>query len=71
MGNDNLSHMTELLLFYAARSELVHKKIAPNHRLGNTVILDRYANSTFAYQGVHIDEHIIIELKQCSRRVLS
>ncbi len=42
---------TEILLYEAARSQLVHQKIAPLLREGNYVIADRYYDSTTAYQG--------------------
>lgn len=42
---------TELLLYLAARSELVREKIMPALRQGKIVVLDRYEDSTLAYQG--------------------
>jgi dTMP kinase len=45
-----LDKITELLLFMAARRELVVKKIAPDLKAGKTVILDRYVDSSYAYQ---------------------
>jgi dTMP kinase len=42
---------TELLLFLAARSELTRSLIAPALAAGGTVICDRFADSTLAYQG--------------------
>ena len=51
-SNRPLSHGTELLLFAAARSELVATVVKPNIAQPNTIILaDRYADSTTAYQG--------------------
>jgi dTMP kinase len=41
----------ELLLFAAARAELVHRLIMPAIEEGWIVLLDRYADSTRAYQG--------------------
>ncbi|MCX7021784.1 MAG: dTMP kinase, partial [bacterium] len=41
----------ELLLFAAARAELVHRLILPAIEEGWIVLLDRYADSTRAYQG--------------------
>jgi len=41
----------ELLLFAAARAELVHRLIRPAIEEGWLVLLDRYADSTRAYQG--------------------
>jgi len=42
---------TELLLFYAARIQLVEKVIKPALNEGKWVIGDRFELSTFAYQG--------------------
>jgi len=42
---------TELLLFMAARAQLVAEKIEPGLRGGFVVLLDRYYYSTAAYQG--------------------
>ena len=42
---------TELLLYLAARAQLVREKIQPALQKGKVVILDRYEDSTLAYQG--------------------
>lgn len=42
---------TELLLFECARSSLVWEKIFPDLRDGKVVIVDRFIDSTVAYQG--------------------
>lgn len=42
---------TEMLLFMAARAELVSRVIAPALAGGRIVIADRYHDSTLAYQG--------------------
>ncbi len=42
---------TELLLYLAARAQLVREKIEPALRQGKVVVLDRYEDSTLAYQG--------------------
>ena len=42
---------SELLLFSAARSQLVSKKIRPALQAGHVVICDRFFDSTAAYQG--------------------
>ena len=49
---DQMSPISELFLFTAARAELVSKIIAPALRTpGMVVVSDRYADSTTAYQG--------------------
>jgi len=45
------SDVTELLLFSASRSQLVSEIIAPALRRKETVVCDRYCDSTTAYQG--------------------
>ena len=42
---------TELLLYLAARAQLVREKIEPALKQGKVVVLDRYEDSTLAYQG--------------------
>lgn len=46
-----LDPMTEALLFSACRSELVRTTIRPALKAGHIVLLDRYVDSTMAYQG--------------------
>ena len=49
---ESITYMTELLIFSAARSELVTKIIKPNLKKNNLIIIaDRYVDSTTAYQG--------------------
>ncbi len=47
----DISAMTELLLFNAARAQLVTEVVKPSLKKGMVVILDRYTDSTIAYQG--------------------
>ena len=42
---------TELLLFSAARAQLIGEKIKPHLASSGVVLCDRYADSTLAYQG--------------------
>jgi len=42
---------TELLLFSAARAQLIGEKVRPHLTSGGMVLCDRYADSTLAYQG--------------------
>ncbi|MFH1169912.1 MAG: dTMP kinase [Chloroflexota bacterium] len=46
-----ISPVAELLLFDASRAQLVAEVIRPGLADGKTVICDRYADSTVAYQG--------------------
>ena len=60
-----ISAVSELLLFSAARAQLVQDKIIPALERGITVILDRFYDSTTAYQGygrsvLPIDEIILL-----------
>jgi dTMP kinase len=43
--------VTELLLFSAARSQLIKEKVIPMLSINKIVILDRFYDSTTAYQG--------------------
>lgn len=42
---------TEILLYEAARAQLVHQKLLPALRRGAYLIADRFSDSTTAYQG--------------------
>jgi len=48
---DELSPISETLLFSAARADLIERVIRPALMAGKTVIGDRYVDSTVAYQG--------------------
>lgn len=47
-----LDPLAELLLFCAARAELVAKVIGPARDAGKDVVCDRFSDSSVAYQGV-------------------
>ncbi len=49
--NKGMAPEAELLLYLAARAQLVREKIVPALQRGEAVILDRFEDSTFAYQG--------------------
>jgi dTMP kinase len=51
MDNIEMHPRTEILLFCAARAQLVEEFIRPQLGAGKIVICDRYADSTLAYQG--------------------
>jgi dTMP kinase len=46
-----MTPVTELLLYEAARADLVERQIAPLLRQGRIVLCDRFYDSTTAYQG--------------------
>lgn len=50
-GSLELTPRAELLLFCAARAELVERVIRPALEAGRDVVCDRYVDSTVAYQG--------------------
>ncbi len=51
LKNKGMHPRTEILLFCAARAQLVEEVIRPRLEQGQIVISDRYADSTLAYQG--------------------
>jgi dTMP kinase len=60
LGNTSMQPRTEILLFCAARAQIVEEVLRPSLQRGVVVISDRYADSTLAYQGyghgVDLDE---------------
>ncbi len=50
-ANHKMSAMTEVLLYSAARAQMVRESIIPHLEKGFVVICDRYFDSTTAYQG--------------------
>jgi len=50
-GAADPSPRTELLMFEAARAELVQRVMRPAIERGETVVADRYTDSSLAYQG--------------------
>lgn len=61
---------TELLLYNAARSQVIAEKIAPALSKGKVVLADRFAWSTLAYQGYGrgIDPQTIVNLSEIACR---
>ncbi|MBN2085194.1 MAG: dTMP kinase [Anaerolineales bacterium] len=50
-ANAEMHPRAEILLFCASRAQLVSRMIRPHLARGGTVVCDRYADSTLAYQG--------------------
>ncbi|MBQ4347929.1 MAG: dTMP kinase, partial [Firmicutes bacterium] len=46
-----INHHAEIMLYAAARAQLMEEKIRPALEAGNTVICDRFLDSSVAYQG--------------------
>lgn len=59
--------VTELLLFSAARSQLMAENVLPNLEEGAVVILDRFYDSTTAYQGYGRESVPLEEIRDINR----
>jgi len=60
--NKTMHPRTETLLFCAARAQLVEEVLKPHLAQGEIVLLDRYADSTLAYQGYgHRNDLMLIQ----------
>ncbi len=51
LGNTSMHPRTELLLYSASRAQIVNEVIRRHLASGGTVVSDRYADSSMAYQG--------------------
>jgi dTMP kinase len=51
LANTDICPVTEALLYLASRAQLVHEVIRPSLDSCDVVVCDRFADSTFAYQG--------------------
>lgn len=51
VGNEGMSDRSELLIYEAARAQLIDEVISPALAAGKVVVCDRFTDSTLAYQG--------------------
>ena len=49
--NDEMSPITEMLVYFSSRNQLITEKVLPALERGEIVLLDRFVDSTIAYQG--------------------
>ncbi len=70
--HDHMHHVAELLLYNAARVQHLNEVILPTLRRGETVITDRFSDSTTAYQGYGrgIDLGLISDIDRIATGVL-
>jgi dTMP kinase len=63
-GKGHLDAGVELLLFAAARRQMLREKVEPALAAGRDVVCERFHPSTFAYQAVAggLDERAVLEL---------
>tara|TARA_Y100000768_G_scaffold364181_1_gene324424 strand:+ start:791 stop:1402 length:612 start_codon:yes stop_codon:yes gene_type:complete len=66
----NISNIEEILLLMAARSNHIQNVIIPNLNKGKIVISDRFADSTFVYQGF-VNGFGISRLKKLHSEILN
>lgn len=64
---DEMDPVTELLLFSSARSQLIAEKVIPLLDNNETVILDRFYDSTVAYQGYGRESAPLDDIDQLNR----
>lgn len=63
----DIDSVTELLLFSAARSQLMAESVLPSLEEGSVVILDRFYDSTTAYQGYGRESIPLDEIQKMNR----
>ncbi len=69
-NNKNITNLEEILLLMAARSNHINNIILPNLEKGKIVISDRYADSTFVYQGF-VNNYGISRAKYLHSKILN
>jgi len=69
-NKSNINNLEEVLLLMAARSNHINNIILPNLKKGKIVISDRFADSTFVYQG-YVNKFGISKLKKLHATLLN
>ncbi len=69
-NKSSLSNVEEILLLMAARSNHINNVILPNLKKGKIVISDRFADSTFVYQGF-VNKFGISKVKKLHDEILN
>ncbi len=70
--NTDMSAKTEFLLYAASRAQLVEKEVKPRLERGEFVILDRYIDSSVAYQGFgrKLGKRMVVLINEFATEVL-
>ena len=66
---NKITQLEEILLLMASRSNHINSKIIPNLKKGKIVISDRFADSTFVYQG-YVNKFGILATQELHRKLL-
>jgi len=71
-NNQELAPTAELLLYFAARAQNVEELILPSLDAGKIVLVDRFTDSTLAYQaaGRGLGEEVVLQLDRIACRGL-
>jgi len=66
LSNTDIDPLSELLLYLASRAQIVREVIIPSLKAGKVVLVDRFYDSTVAYQGWGrgLDKQMILEMNQ-------